>query len=283
MAVVIGLLVAIAFGSGDFLGARASQRATTAGVLLVAQISALAGAVLVATLISADVTGRDLAFGAIAGSANVLGLGLLYHGLAHGQMSTVAPVTAVVGAIVPVSWGLIEGERPSALVLVGVGCALVAGALLAREEDGGGPKVGGRSQVLVAVAAGAALGTSFIMFAKTSSGSGYWPVLSARLAAVVLVGLVVLVLVLARPGSVTFPAGRDRALALGAGGLDVLATTLLVIAVRRELAVVVAPVASLAPGMTVVLAWRVLHERIGRSQLVGLGVAGLGLVLIASG
>ena len=135
----------------------------------------------------------------------------------------------------------------------------------------------------MAVAAGAALGTSFIMFAKTSSGSGYWPVLSARLAAVVLVGLVVLVLVLTRPGSVTFPAGRDRALALGAGGLDVLATTLLVIAVRRELAVVVAPVASLAPGMTVVLAWRVLHERIGRSQLVGLGVAGLGLVLIASG
>ena len=280
MAVLIGLLVAIAFGSGDFLGARASQRATTAGVLLVAQFSALAGAVLVATLISADVTGRDLAFGAIAGSANVLGLGLLYHGLAHGQMSTVAPVTAVVGAIVPVSWGLIEGERPSALVLVGVGCALVAGALLAREEDGG-PKVGGRSQLLVAAAAGAALGTSFIMFAKTSSGSGYWPVLSARLAAVVLVGLVVLVL--ARSGSVTFPAGRDRALALGAGGLDVLATTLLVIAVRRELAVVVAPVASLAPGMTVVLAWRVLHERIGRSQLVGLGVAGLGLVLIASG
>ena len=137
-------------------------------MLLVAQASALAGAVLVATLISADVTGRDLAFGAIAGSANVLGLGLLYHGLAHGQMSTVAPVTAVVGAIVPVSWGLIEGERPSALVLVGVGCALVAGALLAREEDGG-PKVGGRSQLLVAGAAGAALGTSFIMFAKTSS------------------------------------------------------------------------------------------------------------------
>jgi drug/metabolite transporter (DMT)-like permease len=280
VAVLIGLLVAIAFGSGDFLGARASQRASTPGVLLVAQVSALTGAVLVATLISAAVTGRDLAFGAIAGSANVLGLALLYHGLAHGQMSTVAPVTAVVGAIVPVSWGLIEGERPSALVLVGVACAVAAGALLAREEDDR-PKVGGRSQVLVAVAAGAALGTSFILFAKTSSGSGYWPVLSARLAAVVLVGLVVLVL--ARTASVTFPAGRDRALALGAGALDVLATTLLVIAVRRELAVVVAPIASLAPGMTVVLAWQVLHERIGRSQLVGLGVAGLGLILIASG
>ena len=197
-------------------------------------------------------------------------------------MSTVAPVTAVVGAIVPVSWGLIEGERPSALVLVGVGCALVAGALLAREEDGG-PKVGGRGQLLVAGAAGAALGTSFIMFAKTSSDIRLLAGPLGPAGCGVLVGLVVLVLVLARPGSVTFPAGRDRRLALGAGGLDVLATTLLVIAVRRELAVVVAPVASLAPGMTVVLAWRVLHERIGRSQLVGLGVAGLGLILIASG
>ena len=90
-------------------------------------------------------------------------------------------------------------------------------------------------------------------------------------------------LALARSGSVTFPAGRDRTLALGAGALDVIATTLLVIAVRRELAVVVAPVASLAPGMTVVLAWQVLHERIARARSSGSGVAGLGLILIASG
>jgi drug/metabolite transporter (DMT)-like permease len=106
-------------------------------------------------------------------------------------------------------------------------------------------------------------------------------VLWARLAAVALVALAVLVL--RRRGGMAFPQGDARRLALGAGGLDVLATTLLLVALRRGLAVVVAPVASLAPGMTVVLAWRVQRERIGRAQAVGLGLAGVGLVLIAAG
>jgi drug/metabolite transporter (DMT)-like permease len=35
--------------------------------------------------------------------------------------------------------------------------------------------------------------------------------------------------------------------------------------------------------MTVVLAWRLQRERIGRTQAVGLGLAGVGLVLIAAG
>jgi drug/metabolite transporter (DMT)-like permease len=280
VAVVVGLLVAMAFGSGDFLGARASQQASTIAVLFVAQLAALAGAVVVAFAVSSPVTEHDLVYGAIAGSANVVGLGLLYHALSTGRMGTVAPVTAVVGASVPVAWGLLTGERPSGLALAGVGCAVVAGALLAREDtDDHGPD--GRSAVLVAFAAGLGLGTSFIFFAKTSPDSGNWPVLWARLAAVVLVALAVLVL--RRRGGMAFPQGDARRLSLGAGGLDVLATTLLLVALRRGLAVVVAPVASLAPGMTVVLAWRVQRERIGRAQAVGLGLAGVGLVLIAAG
>ena len=43
-------------------------------------------------------------------------MGLLYKGLATGRASLVAPLTAVVGAVVPVTWGLITGERPSAMV-----------------------------------------------------------------------------------------------------------------------------------------------------------------------
>ena len=35
-------------------------------------------------------------------------------------MGVVAPVTAVVSAVFPVTWGLLEGERPSNLALAGV-------------------------------------------------------------------------------------------------------------------------------------------------------------------
>jgi uncharacterized membrane protein len=61
------------------------------------------------------------------------------------------------------------------------------------------------------------------------------------------------------------------------------ATALLLLAVRRGLVVVVAPIAALAPGFTVLLAWIVLHERLGPTQKVGLASALVGLVLVAVG
>jgi drug/metabolite transporter (DMT)-like permease len=70
---------------------------------------------------------------------------------------------------------------------------------------------------------------------------------------------------------------------VGAGALDVTATTVLLAAVRHGLLVVVAPVAALAPAFTVMWAWIVLREPVGRMQLVGLGLALIGLVLVSLG
>ena len=68
-----------------------------------------------------------------------------------------------------------------------------------------------------------------------------------------------------------------------AGVFDIAATAFVVTGVRDDLAVIVAPIAALAPGFTVVLAWAVLREPVSRAQVVGLGLALLGLVLIAVG
>src|SRR4051794_6021737 len=118
MGLTVGLLAALFFGSGDFLGGRASQDAPTRSVLLVSQACAALGAIVLVLVIHGDPIGRDLAYGAAAGVANGLGLGLLYRGLATGGMGVVAPITAVVGAIVPVAWGIARGERPSAIAIV---------------------------------------------------------------------------------------------------------------------------------------------------------------------
>jgi uncharacterized membrane protein len=72
-------------------------------------------------------------------------------------------------------------------------------------------------------------------------------------------------------------------LAIVVGLLDVAATALLLLAVRRGLVVVVAPIAALAPGFTVLLAWVVLREHLGSAQRVGLASALVGLVLVATG
>lgn len=277
MAVFLGVVVAAFFGSGDFCGGLASKRLATLGVLSLAQGCALVGAVVFALSFSGDPTGRDLTFGAIAGASNLVGLGLLYHGLATGRMGVVAPVTAVVAAVIPVVYGTASGERPSAVALVGVGCAIVAGGLIAAERSEATASDVKRD-VLLAVVIGTFFGVSFILYAETGEDSGFWPVLTARGIAL---PLVLLALLVARPA---LNAGRREVrLGVAAGVLDVCATALLVVAVREGLSSLTAPLAALAPAFTVALAWLVLKEPIARLQLAGLGLALVGLTLIAAG
>jgi drug/metabolite transporter (DMT)-like permease len=280
MGVTIGLLAALFFGSGDFLGGRASSDAPARTVLLVSQASAAIGAIALVLVIHGDPVGRDLAYGAAAGAANGVGLGLLYRGLAGGTMGVVAPVTAVVGAMVPVAWGVARGERPDALVFAGVAVAVAAAGLISRGADDGARGAAASRALLLAVAAGAALGTSFVLFAHTSERSGPWAVLTARATAVL--GAAALALARRHSGGGVL-SRRTAGIAIGAGACDVLATTFLVVAIRRDLSVVVAPVVSLAPGFTVLWAWMMLREPLSRLQSAGLLLALCGLAMIAGG
>ncbi|HWS44612.1 MAG TPA: EamA family transporter, partial [Acidimicrobiia bacterium] len=108
MAVAFGLLVAVSFGSADFLGGRASVRASTVAVVLIGQSIAVAGALIVASVVGARVARSDVGFGVLSGAANVVGLSLLYRGLARARVGVVAPLTAVVGALVPVTFALVR-------------------------------------------------------------------------------------------------------------------------------------------------------------------------------
>jgi drug/metabolite transporter (DMT)-like permease len=120
-----------------------------------------------------------------------------------------------------------------------------------------------------------------VLYSETSEASGQWPIFAARVSA--LVCAVVAVAWLARQGAVQFPRGSARGLAVAAGILDVAASVFLLVAVRRDLLVIVAPIVSLAPAFTVVLAWWITGERLHRVQRVGFVVALVGLVLVAAG
>src|SRR5688572_20360361 len=104
MSLVLGVLVAACFGTGDFLGGLASRRIATLVALGLAQVTALAGAVVVALAAGGEPTTQDYLLGALAGVLNVAALGCLYQGLAIGRVSVVAPLAAVLGAVIPVSW-----------------------------------------------------------------------------------------------------------------------------------------------------------------------------------
>lgn len=279
MEIALGALVALAYGSGDFLGGISTKRLPTVTVLLVSQSFGLAGAVvLVVALRDAPPPAHIFLLSAASGVVLVIALGLLFRGLALGRMSIVAPLSAIGGGVLPVVWGLLRGERPSGLALAGVGVALVAAAVV-----GGGAEhdpaaaISPRLEMALGAGAGIGFGIVFILLAESSSGSGMWPVFIARCVSVPLLAVVAVVL-----GRSPRVARADIAPVAGAGLCDVGANALVVLAVRRGLLSLVAPVASLYPASTVVLARFVLHERIGRQRAAGLALGLVGLALIAT-
>jgi uncharacterized membrane protein len=278
VAVFLGLLVALSYGAGDFLGGLSARQIAP---LVVVQRSQLVGlgllVVLVAVVPEQDPIAADLARGAAAGAIGAVGVGLLYRGLAVGAMAIVAPITAVGAAVLPVAWGLGSGERPGGLALTGVGLALVAVALISSAVDPG--VAGGSSrarEVGLALVAGAAFGGVFVCLGNTSADSGMWPVFAARVASV---GLASLVLLARRERAVVPPGSRLVVAATGA--LDVTANAMFLLAARSGLLSLAAVVSSLYPAGTVVLARVVLHERITTRQQAGLALALTGVVLIA--
>lgn len=278
MAVILGLAVAAAYGSADFLGGLAARRSPLAAVVVGSQV---VGLVVIAAIAWRDVEamgGTALALSAVAGAVGGAALASLYRGLARGRMNVVAPITAVGAATVPVLWGLFQGERPSQIALTGVGLAIVAVVLVSRIPGDEAAAAGGRQAIVLAVLAGAGFGVVFVLLAETSETADFGPLVVMRVTSVLLLGTGAIV---ARRLRVPHP--RAAAVIAVTGILDIAANTLYVLATREGLVSLVSVVSSLYPAITVLLARTVLGERLGRMQAGGLVLAGAGVVLIATG
>ena len=278
LALGLALGAALAWGTADFLGGLTTRGL---GVLTVLLVSQAFGAALLAVVIAA--TGqpvpdtRRLVFGLLAGVALAIALGALYQGMAIGAMSVVSPISAT-GAIIPVAYGLAQGERPSAVQSAGVAAALVGAVLVSRQPAAA--RLGARLATGVTLAVLAALGFGFFFIATdvAAEGGALWATLAQRLG---LVATVVVVLLAVRP-RLGLTATPLPAL-LGIGILDVTATTLYAAATTHGLTSLVAVVSSLYPVTTVVLAYALLHERLARSQQLGAATALGGVALIGGG
>ena len=309
MAVVLGLLVSLAYGCGDFLGGLSTKRARVTAVVagLFAISTAAISLVTLGWGLVADLpspTSGDLLLGVGTGLIGPLALGLLYEGLASGRMSVVAPITAVVAAVVPFAWGLSQGERPGTTALVGVGLALlgvlaVSGAPAHPGNDS--PTAGSTTNlsrpaeastartVGLALGAGVGFGAVYVMLGSTSDQAWLWPLVVAR--------PISLLTVILGVGATLLLAGDEREeartrlvapravwpMVAGAGILDVTANSLYITATRLGPLSIVAVLSALYPAATVVLARVVLHERLHRLQLVGLALATTGVVAMATG
>ncbi|HZJ27501.1 MAG TPA: DMT family transporter [Acidimicrobiia bacterium] len=290
MVVLLGLAVAGALGASDFLGGYSARRSTTGSVVVVSQSISLVVAVVAVVVIGDPLApSRDLVLGACAGVAVLIGVASLYRGLAIGRMSVVASVSAVGTTIIPVAWGLTHGEDPGMVALLGAAVALAAVVLVARPTpddaereaaDAGATSARRfRAELAYSLVAAAGFGVATTFYSEVGTDGGAWPALVARLVtvpvALVAVGLVMRGRLL--------PHRQDRWFAIGAGALEGVGNVLIVIALQRGLASVVAPVVAMYPAMTVLLARLVVGERLGRLRLLGLGLMLAGIAALAGG
>lgn len=277
MAVVLALAAALVVGSGDFFGGMAARRGKVLAVVTWVHLVGIAAMAVLGPLLGGDPTAADLGWGAASGVAGAAGVLALYAGFTAGRVGLVAPTSAVVAAAFPVVFGVLTGERPSALAIAGLATGLVAIALVSRPERGE-TAGGGRQGLLHGVVAGLAFGALFILLSRAESGSGLWPLLPARAAgALLLVGAAVAL------GRELRPAAGSWQPIAAAGVLTVSGNGLFLLASQRGLLSVVAVLTSMYPAATVAWARVVFRERLAGLQLVGVALALAAVGLIAGG
>jgi drug/metabolite transporter (DMT)-like permease len=262
------------YGAADFIGGLTSRRANISAVVV---FSGLAGlgvlAVLIPLLSPQSPSLPDLAWGAAAGLAGGIGLGLLYRALAIGTMSVIAPTTAVCGVSIPVVAGILLGERPSPLTAAGMALALVAIVLVSQEKRSAGQ--GSSRGIVLALLSGVAIGIFYLVLAETSPDAGLWPLLSSRVTSITLFTIAALA------GRHTWRMTPQVGwLVVVCGVLDMIANAMYLIASRGGPLSVVVTLTSLYPASTVILARVVLRERLSAWQITGVACALVAVILI---
>ena len=290
MVIVLGLAAAVLYGTGDFFGGLATRRVHVLAVLLLAETAGVIVALPAAAMWPGQASPAGLAWGTGAGLIGGAGLIIFYLGLAAGPMSVVAPVSGLAATILPVAVALAEGERPTPGACAGALLCLAAIVLASSPADGKQARSGratarfrlpGTARALgYGIASGASFGLFFLLIRNAGQSGELWPVAAARIGELA----VVLVTAAALRRS-PLPRGARGPLLLaaaGAGAIDVAANICYVSATRTGMFGLAVVLASLYPGVTVLLARVVLGERLRWVQRAGLGLAAIGIILVTT-
>jgi drug/metabolite transporter (DMT)-like permease len=276
-ALLLALSSSLAYGAADFLGGVAARGAHVLRVVVIAAPASLLVELLLWPTVGASFDARAVAWGAASGVASAAAFALLYRTLAIGPMSVLSPITALVSAALPVAVGLIDGESISGLAVGGMMLAFAAIVFVSGGTESGGVRPSRRALAL-AFGAGAAIALQLVCLDGAPDGSGVAPLIVGRaVSSVVVLGAAFALRAQLGQARPSLPS------AAAAGALDSLANFAFLLAVRDGDLAVVAVITALYPAGTVLLARTLLAERIGATQLAGLGLAAVAVSLLAVG
>jgi len=271
---IVGLAAALSWGGSDFAGGLSSKRTSVWWVVLLSQTAGILFLTVIAFVLDKGLPApRELMLGALAGFIGEFGLIMLYQGLATGRMGVVAPLSAILSALLPVCVGMLNAGLPVATQLAGIGLALPAVWLVSSGSEHGRAK---KRELLLGLGAGLAFGVYFILIAQFSHRAVYWPLTAARLSSLLVMSFLVILL---RPSP--RPTTQGLPLIAAAGILDSTGNIFFALATRTSRLDVAAILSSLYPAVTILLAYFILKERLVFQQWVGVGMALTAIFLIS--
>lgn len=266
IAVTCGLGSAMAWGAGDFSGGFASRKGNLMGVILISQFFGGLLLAIMAVLASETIPGTyDLLYGFLSGLCGCTGLTVFYWGLTHGRMGIVAPLSAVLTALVPIAYSAFFEGLPSLMQFAGFFLVLGAVWLLSAADN---ELRMTRMELGVALVAGLGFGLFFIFIDRANTHAVFWPLVAARVASVLLLCSMVVV------GKKTpRPLQGQWVFIILCAVLDAGGNALFSMAAHLGRLDVAAVLGSLYPASTVALACFFLKERLGRQQWAGVALA----------
>ncbi|MHA6693452.1 EamA family transporter [Homoserinimonas sp. A520] len=310
--VIIGLGGALIFGAADFLGGLASKRISSIRVTAIAAVAGLIVLLLALPLIGGEWSREAILYGGLSGISGAGAIVLLYACLAIGPMSILSPLTAVVSAIVPMTAGLIRGERLEPPGYLALGLALVAVVLVGFVPEKNAVRPSAKA-LAMATGSGALIGVFMILIDLTPDDSGLLPLIANRSvnAAIMVATIAVLALVAARrrptsswsselggssssrPAELVEAGSNVKAdpstmvaethsphpwlsglkLAIICGVLDAVANALMLLGLRLGELTIMSVLTAMYSAGTIILAAVVLKERLAPSQVAGLVLA----------
>jgi drug/metabolite transporter (DMT)-like permease len=278
MTVALALVASLVFGTSDFIGGTASRQAAPLRVAALGQMVALALTVPLALLVSwQQVTGTDAAWSLASGVAAACGLALFYSAMARGLISIVVPITAVIGALLPVAYALARGERPTTVALVGIVLALIAVAIVSA-VTGDRQEPMSAAVISSSIAAGTFFGAFIILLSRASEHAGLWPIALSRSTSALALAAFALILTGTKPDDIS----RLLPACTAIGVLETGGMVALLLALQRGPIAIASVLLSLYPVTTVMLAVLLLGEHLSRLQLTGIVLALSSVILISA-
>ncbi|CAB4696297.1 unannotated protein [freshwater metagenome] len=278
MATLLALISSILWGTSDFEGGRLSKKHAPIAVVGFSQVLGLIFGLflmLVTGAWNAKALGSDgyLVPGIFAGLLGYFGLFCLYEGLSTGRMGVVSPISSM-GAVVPLTYALVNGDVLSTITSIGVVLALVGVFCASGPELSQGLPI---KPLLFGLGAAFGFGTALTSMSIGSQSSALMTMVSMRGATFFVT--IALAIKFRTTGNFT---KREYPTLIFIGAADFLANVLLGVACTKGLVSIAMVLGSLFPIATAVLAFKLLHERLHRVQYVGIALAVAGVALISA-